>query len=143
MHNSREQLQGAHKFDVSAHFDTTLVSLLPLFACACGDGKDVKFLTVAVNEISEEPVLTINISINNYSFTQLKETQILTRSLNPLSEIVVPGVSRVNGVSTQSDNVFGYHSRQGDVQEEIHRVIGVTLVLLGDSNCPRVLLSQL
>lgn len=51
MHNSREHVQGAQRFDVSAHLETStdLVSLIP----DCGTF--VKLYTAAMSNSSEEP----------------------------------------------------------------------------------------
>lgn len=52
MHNSREHVQGAQRFDVSAHLETNndLVSFIP----DCGTF--VKLYTAAINNSSEEPI---------------------------------------------------------------------------------------
>lgn len=53
MHNSREHVQDAQRFDVSAHLETNndLVSFTP----DCGI--DVKLYTAAMSNSSEEPEL--------------------------------------------------------------------------------------
>jgi len=65
IHNSREHVHGAHRFDVSAHLDTNndLVS----FTLDCGTV--VKLYTAAMSNSSEEPnnVMKIHDIIDYYN----------------------------------------------------------------------------